>query len=90
MTYKLPDSVANDPYVLRSGKARDMILEAGLGVEMRPITRAASAQAKDDHVLYLKLVQREIDKRIDAREMKAEGYTPSDIAHYIQRTYGEG
>jgi hypothetical protein len=79
-----------DPWVVRANKARTMIVDAGLAVEMLAIVRVAALQAQDDHVLYLKLVRREIDKRIDAREMKAEGHTPEEIAHYLKRTYGEG
>lgn len=56
---------ANDPFVLRSQKAKNMVIAAGLTSFMRQITKFAADGAGRDHGKYYELIRQKI------REIKA-------------------
>lgn len=60
-----------NPLVARAGKARDLLVAAGMGDQVRIITFDASKFAGSDDVAYLRYVQQKIDERKTAKETRA-------------------
>jgi hypothetical protein len=67
MSKQYQSKYANDPFYIRSGKARDMLVAAGLGFLVIPICSEAKRIAGDDHAAYMAYVQQQIIERTGNR-----------------------
>lgn len=60
-----------NPLVARAGKARDMLVQAGMGDQVRIVTFDASKFAGSDDEAYLRYVQQKIDEHKATKEHRA-------------------
>ena len=58
----------SSPYVTRATRARDMLVAAGMGDQVRVITFDASKFAGSDDVAYMRYVQQKIDEYEAAKD----------------------
>lgn len=65
-----PNPYADNPFVLRAERAKKMIINAGLTMFMREITKAANEAAGADHAKYFEVIREQIGKRLDDKTEK--------------------
>ncbi len=102
-SYRTVRKFGSDPYVARVAWAQATLISAGMGSQVRVITKAANEAAGSDHTAYRAYVQRKIDEytnlqrskptramdvTLDVIEMLNEGFAQADIAQYLRRAYG--
>jgi hypothetical protein len=89
------------PYVVRAGKARDLLVKHRLGAQVRVITYDAGRYAQGDHTKYIAYVYVKIAQHLNglsavffdeavqvAIDMIRDGFELPDIIQYLARNYG--
>ena len=89
------------PYVIRAGKARDLLVAHRMGAQVRVITYDAERYARNDDTKYMAYVYAKIAQHLNglsavffdeavqvAADMIRDGFELPDIIQYLKRNYG--